>query len=120
MAKVLLRNTKRERRKLRVRKKVFGTKSSPRLSVFRSNKYCYGQIINDELGQTLVSLSLKDIAKAHKDKSKKDAALEIGEMLANKAKEKKIKNVVFDRSGYRYHGRVKNIAEGARKGGLTL
>lgn len=109
---------KRERRKRRVRSKVFGTKKRPRLSVFRSNKYIYGQLIDDEKGETLASFSSKNV------KGKKDAKVKTaeaaGEKLAKKAKKKKIKEVVFDRSGYKYHGRVKAFAQGARKGGLKF
>lgn len=120
MSKVILRKTNRGRRKLRVRKKVSGTKAMPRLTVFRSNKYVYGQIIDDRARKTVVSLSSNDVKKIHEGKTKADAALAVGEALAAKAKEAKIKKVVFDRNGYRYHGRVKNVAEGARKGGLSL
>jgi len=118
--KVILRKSNRERRKLRVKKKVFGTSDRPRLSVFRSNKYSYGQIIDDSKGKTLVGLSLKDIRNMHKSKTKRDASLELGKKIAEKALKKKIKKVIFDRSGYRYHGRVEQIADGAREGGLEL
>ncbi len=120
MAKIKLRDSNRERRKLRIRKKISGTTDVPRLSVFRSNRFIYGQIIDDVKKKTLVSLSLADIKQLHDGKSKVDAAHEIGIALAKKAKEKKITSVVFDRNGYIYHGRVKNVAEGARKGGLNL
>jgi len=120
MAKVVLRKNNKIRRKLRVRKKIFGTSKKPRLSVYRTNKYCYGQIIDDSKGVTLVSLSLNDIKKLHKDKNKMEASFEIGKILAEKALEKKIKTAVFDRSSYYYHGRIKQIAEGAREGGLKL
>lgn len=120
MYKVILRKDNREKRKLRVRKKIFGTSDRPRVSVFRSNKYIYGQIIDDTTGKTVVSISAKDIKDLHDKKTKVEAALEIGKILAKKAKEKKIESVVFDRSGYRYHGRVKNIAEGMREGGMVL
>ena len=120
MAKVVLRKNNKIRRKLRVRKKIFGTSKKPRLSVYRTNKYCYGQIIDDSKGVTLVSLSLNDIKKFHKDKNKMEASFEIGKILAEKALEKKIKTAIFDRSSYHYHGRIKQIAEGAREGGLKL
>ncbi len=120
MAKVILRKSNRERRKLRVRKKVFGGSKNPRLSVFRSNKYCYVQIIDDSNRATLVGLSLSEIKKAHKGKNKSEASFEVGKMLAQKALEKKIEGVVFDRNGYSYHGRVKQVADGAREGGLIL
>ena len=120
MAKVVLRKTNRERRKLRVRKEVFGTSNRPRLSVFRSNKYSYGQLIDDTAGKTLVSVSLKNVKDLHKAKVKQEASFSLGKKLAEEALKKKIKQVVFDRSGYKYHGRVKQIAEGAREGGLQL
>jgi large subunit ribosomal protein L18 len=97
------------RRKLRVRSKIFGTAKRPRLTVYRSNKSLYGQIIDDEKGITLAAA-----------KGVKTTGEKIGEELAKKAIAKKIKKVVFDRSGFRYHGRVKSLAEGARKGGLEF
>jgi large subunit ribosomal protein L18 len=118
MYKVMLRKTNREKRKLRVRKNILGTMEKPRLSVFRSNKYIYCQLIDDVTGKTLVAAS-SDI-KELSDKPKKDAAFETGKLLAEKAKDKKIKLAVFDRNGYQYAGRVRSLAEGAREGGLTL
>jgi large subunit ribosomal protein L18 len=118
MAKITLRNNK-EKRKLRVRKKVFGTSERPRLSVFRSNRLIYGQIIDDEKGETLVDVQ-KEADKLSKGKNKVDAAFEVGKELAKKAKEAKIKKVAFDRNGYKYHGRVKSFADGAREGGLEF
>lgn len=100
-----------KQRKARVRAKVFGTKDRPRLSVFRSNKGLYAQIIDDEKGETLVS------AKGEKGLQ---AAAVTGEALAAKALKKKIKKVVFDKSGYKYHGRIKALADAARKGGLEF
>lgn len=120
MPKVVLRKSNRKKRKLRIRKKVKGTSERPRLSVFKSNNYCYGQIIDDVKGKTLVGLSQDEVQKAHKSKPKLEGAFEVGKMLAEKALENKIKSVVFDRAGYKYHGRVKQVAEGARKGGLKL
>lgn len=106
------------KRKLRVRAKVGGTASRPRLSVFKSNKSLYVQIIDDEKRVTLVSASDKDL----KEKGLKgiEKAALIGETVAKKALLKKIKKVVFDKSGYKYHGQVKALAEGARKGGLEF
>ena len=103
--------------KYRVRDKIFGTAERPRLTVFRSNKQIYVQIINDLTGQTLVatsSLSLSDKC------PKKDLASKVGELIANMATQKGIDMVVFDRNGYLYHGRVKEVAEAARKGGLKF
>jgi large subunit ribosomal protein L18 len=120
MSKVILRKSNLTRRKLRVRKKISGTKERPRLSVFRSNKYCYAQLIDDENQKTLVGVSLNAIKDSHQGKDKKSGAYEVGKLLAQKAKEKKISRAVFDRSGYKYHGRVRQVAEGAREGGLKL
>lgn len=90
----------------------------PRLSVFRSNKYIYAQIIDDQKGQTLVSASKKDVEKLEGTKTQKARA--IGMALADKAKKKKIKEVAFDRGSFAYKGRVKALAEGAREGGLKF
>jgi|SRR3990170_4788925 len=95
-----------------------GTSSRPRLSVFRSNNHIYAQLIDDSAGQTKVSAS--DLVKAGKTEAKISSASKVGESLALAAKRKKITKVVFDRSSYRYHGRVKALAEGARKGGLVF
>lgn len=119
MYKVILRDTTREKRKLRVRAKVSGTAERPRLSVFRSNKYITAQLIDDTKGLTLVD-TFKESIELHKGKNKVEAAKEVGLLLAKKAKEAKIKKVTFDRNGYQYHGRVKNVADGAREGGLEL
>ncbi len=118
MGRVILR-TKQNRRALRVRKKVFGTLARPRLSIYRSNKYIYGQIIDDESGVTLVDIQ-KETKELHKGKTKIEGAAIAGKELAKKAKEKKITTVVFDRNGFRYHGRVKSFADGAREGGLEF
>lgn len=96
-----------------------GTATMPRLSVFRSNKYIYAQVIDDAKGKTLVDVSAES-KEIHKAKTKVVAAVEVGKLLAKKALEKKIKEVVFDRNGYQYHGRVKGVADGAREGGLKL
>lgn len=112
----------RERRKKSIRHKIRGTSQRPRLSVFRSNQNIYVQIIDDDNGKTLVSCSTleKDVKKDLKKTWDKESAFKIGQMVARKALEKNIKEVVFDRSGYKYHGRVKSVAEGARKGGLVF
>ncbi len=111
---------KRTRVKYRVRKRVRGTAEKPRLSVFRSNKAIYAQVINDDEGKTLVASSsqLKDIGE--KKLTKSEMAKEVGKVVAERAKEAGIDTIVFDRSGYRYHGRVKSLAEGAREGGLKF
>ncbi len=112
-------NTKkdqRERRHKRIRARVSGVSNKPRLSVYRSNKAIYAQIIDDDAGRTLVAEhSLKDTKKGTEE-----TARTVGARLAKSAKEKKIETVVFDRGGFAYHGRVKALAEGAREGGLKF
>ncbi|MCI6161734.1 MAG: 50S ribosomal protein L18 [Prevotella sp.] len=102
--------------KFRIRKSVNGTAERPRLSVFRSNKQIYAQIINDLTGSTLASASSLGMEK----KPKKEQAAAVGELVAKRAIEVGISQVVFDRNGYLYHGRVKELADGARKGGLKF
>lgn len=112
--------TKIERRtriKYRVRKKVSGTAQRPRMSVFRSNKQMYVQIIDDLSGRTLASASSLAITESM---PKKEQAAKVGAIIAEKAKEAGITTVVFDRNGYLYHGRVKEVADAARKGGLKF
>jgi large subunit ribosomal protein L18 len=104
--------------------KIFGTKQRPRLSVYRSNKHIYVQLIDDEKGETLVSASdlelKKEIAK-DKDKFKKqEIAKKVGQVLATAALKKKIKKAVFDRGSYKFHGRIKALADGAREKGLQF
>lgn len=114
---------KRERRKKRTRVKIFGTPERPRLCVFRSAKHIYAQLIDDEKAHTLVSasdLELKKRKKEKKKKTKKEIAFEVGKLIAEKALKKKIEKVVFDRGQYKYHGRIKALAEGAREGGLKF
>ncbi|QQG42632.1 MAG: 50S ribosomal protein L18 [Candidatus Giovannonibacteria bacterium] len=110
---------KREIRHKRVRARVFGTAERPRLSVFRSNKHIFLQLVDDEKQRTILSASDKEI-NVKKKASKSDKAYETGKLLAEKAKSKKIKSAVFDRGGFKYHGRVKKVAEGAREGGLKF
>lgn len=107
----------RKRRAKRVRAKVFGTSTCPRLCVFRSLEYIYAQIIDDESGKVLVS---SDSRKLKKGKNNIETAGKVGEQVAETAVAKKISEVVFDRHGYKYHGKIKALAEGARKGGLKL
>ncbi len=114
--------SQRLKRHAHIRKSVRGTQSIPRLVVSRSNKYLYAQIIDDTKGMTLAAVSTAKV-KAVKDDSKNPKtglAYSVGEKLAQEALAKKIKKVVFDRAGYKYHGRVKALAEGARKGGLNF
>lgn len=110
---------KREKRKKRVRAKIFGTKERPRLCVFRSNKHIYAQLIDDSLHHTILSASSLELKEKH-EKNKIKIAFEVGKLLAQKAIQKNIKKVVFDRGPYKYHGRVKALAEGARAGGLEF
>ena len=112
-------NAKRQKRHVRVRAKISGTPERPRLNVFRSNVNIYAQIIDDVAGVTLVSASTLDKA-VEAGESKSDAARNVGKLLAERAKEKGIETVVFDRGGYIYHGRVQALAEGAREGGLEF
>lgn len=104
------------RRHRRVRSKIQGTAAIPRLCIFRSLKYIYAQIINDQTGKTLVSVNDSQIKKGNKT----EKAKLVGKSLAEKALTKKIKKIVFDRAGYKYHGRVQALAEGAREGGLEF
>ncbi|MBE3563257.1 50S ribosomal protein L18 [Hydrogenibacillus sp. N12] len=118
------RNERRKIRHYRIRRKVFGTPERPRLSVFRSNKHIYAQIIDDTRGVTLASAStldpeLREALKAI-GTGNVQAAAKVGELIAKRAKAKGIDKVVFDRGGYRYHGRVAALAEAARQGGLDF
>jgi len=115
----MIKKTQKERRKARVSIKIRGTAKRPRLSVFRSNKRIYVQLIDDRAGKTLLVASEKEI-KSKKKQTKTEKAKLLGEILAKKALKRKIKQVVFDRGSFRYHGRVKALAEGARKGGLAF
>ena len=112
-------NKARIRRHSRVRGKISGTAECPRLDVFRSNSNIYAQLIDDVKGVTLVSASSveKDFGES---KGNKEQARKVGQLIAKRALEKKIEEVVFDRGGYVYHGRVKELAEGAREGGLKF
>jgi len=109
-------NMKFARRAARVRAKISGTSTRPRLSVFKSHRYIYAQIIDDTKGSTLVAFSSKDT----KGKSPADRAKEVGLGLAKKAVAAKVKKVVFDKSGYLYAGKIKLVADGAREGGLEF
>ena len=119
MIKSIDRKMERDRRHLRVRKKISGTQERPRLCVYRSNHHLYAQIIDDIAGNTLVAASTLD--KEVKNKySNKEAAKEVGKLIAKRAMDKKIETVVFDRGGYVYHGVVKELAEAAREGGVKF
>ena len=108
---------RRQIRHLRIRNKVSGSLGAPRLAVFRSNEHIYAQIIDDKDAKTLAFAS--DL-KLQKDKKKTDIAKLVGLEIAKKGVAKKIKKVTFDRAGYKYHGRVKALAQGAREGGLNF
>ena len=112
----------RARRKRRIRKNISGTSARPRLSVFRSNRHIYVQIIDDVVGGTLVSASTQDaeVRAAIEGLDKSEAAKKVGATAAERAIKKGITQVVFDRNGYLYHGRVAAVAEGAREGGLDF
>lgn len=109
-------------RKKRIRKKIFGTSTRPRLIVYKSNKHIYAQIINDERGHTLVAAS--SLSKEFKGQSNKGSNIEgakiVGDLIASQALEKSIEQVVFDRSGFLYHGRVKALAEAVRQKGISF
>lgn len=115
-------NEERLRRHARVRKKISGTSETPRLSVYRSLNHIYAQVIDDTKGVTLCSASTmeKDVKEEVKDMTKTEAAKVVGKKVAERAMEKGIKNVVFDRGGYLYTGRVQAVADGAREVGLNF
>ncbi len=112
----------RERRHRRIRKKVFGTSERPRLNVYRSLNHIYGQVIDDNAGHTLVSASTldMDVLAELGEKNKTEQAFLVGQVLARRALDKGINSVIFDRGGWAYHGRVKALADGARKEGLEF
>ncbi len=114
----MTRALKKDRRAQRSRSQINQGQIRPRLSVFRSNKYIYAQIIDDKAGKTLVAVSIKELKDKVKDKQQQ--ARELGKVMAAKANKGKIKKVVFDKGPYKYHGRVKALAEGAREGGLDF
>ncbi len=112
----------RERRKLRIRKRVDGTPDRPRLSVFRSARHIYAQVINDVTGQTIAHASTlsKDLKGSLDESNKVDAAKKVGTLIAKLCLSKSVNKVVFDRNGYRYHGRVSALAQAAREAGLQF
>ena len=112
----------RERRKLRIRKKVNGTTERPRLTVFRSAKHIYAQVIDDVTGETLAHASTlsKDLRGTFDEDNKVDAAKKVGALIAKLCKSKQIEKVVFDRNGYLYHGRIGALAQAAREAGLDF
>ncbi len=108
----------RQKKKMRIRKKVAGGAERPRLCIFRSSKHIYAQVIDDVTGNTLCAASTLDVEGA--DNANKNSATAIGKEIAKRAQAKNIKAVVFDRNGFLYHGRVKALAEGAREAGLQF
>ena len=114
---MITKNEKRLKIKARVRGKISGTAECPRLTVFRSNKQIYAQVIDDLSGKTLASASS---LKMEEKLAKKEIAAKVGELIAQHAKEAGVEKVTFDRNGYLYHGRIKELADAARKGGLKF
>ncbi|QKY70957.1 50S ribosomal protein L18 [Lentibacillus sp. CBA3610] len=114
------RNDVRKKRHVRVRKTVFGTEERPRLNVYRSNKHIYAQLIDDVAGATVASASTNDNALNLESTGNVEAAEQVGELVAKRARDKGYKAVVFDRGGYLYHGRIKALADAARETGLEF
>jgi len=116
------RETARQNRKGRIRKRIFGTEQRPRLSVFRSAKHIYAQLVIDSTGSTILAASTltPDLKAEIGDLDKSDAARKVGQWIGKKALEKNIQQVVFDRNGFLYHGRIKALADGARESGLVF
>jgi large subunit ribosomal protein L18 len=116
------RETARQNRKGRIRKRIFGTEQRPRLSVFRSAKHIYAQLVIDSTGSTILAASTlsPDLRSEIGDLDKSDAAKKVGQWIGKKALEKNIQRVVFDRNGFLYHGRIKALADGARESGLIF
>ncbi len=119
MNRQILKNVRRSRRKQGIRKEIFGMPDRPRLSVFRSLNHVYAQVIDDLTGKTVVSASTRDKGFSEKG-AKMSEATAVGKLVAQRAKEKGVSKVVFDRNGYLYHGRIKALADGAREGGLQF
>jgi large subunit ribosomal protein L18 len=122
MEKRIDKKLNRKRKHLSIRKKISGTSEKPRLAVFKSEKHIYAQIIDDMKGNTIASASTvdKELKKELKKTWNIEAAEKVGELLAKRAVEKGISNVVFDRGGFKYHGRIKSLADSARKAGLKF
>lgn len=122
MDKNIQKKLRREKIRRRIRSTIRGTGDRPRLCLYKSNKHVYAQLVDDRMGQTLVSVSTQsdDIAEDIEDKTKQEAAEVVGKHLAQLADDKGLNKAVFDRSGYKYHGVVEALAEGAREGGLDF
>lgn len=114
---VLDKRGQKNKRRLRIRRRLFGTAERPRLSVYRSNVHIYAQLVDDEEGRTLAAADSREVGEAE---SRKDAAHKVGDLIAQRAQDSDIETVVFDRGGNKYHGRIAALAEGARSGGLKL
>jgi large subunit ribosomal protein L18 len=114
---VLQKRAHREKRRRRVRRKISGTAERPRLSVYRSNVHIYAQLVDDERGHTIAAADSREVGEAE---DRKEAARKVGELVARKAADAGVEEVVFDRGGNKYHGRIAALAEGAREGGLKL
>ena len=117
MAVVQRKRLHREKRRRRVRRKIVGTAQRPRLSVYRSNVHIYAQLVDDYAGHTLAAADSREVGEAE---NRTEAARKVGELVANRAEEAGIREVVFDRGSNKYHGRVAALAEGARSGNLKL
>lgn len=113
----LSKTEKRQKIKRRVRRNIFGTAERPRLSVYRSNKEIYAQLIDDNAGVTIAAASSREKVEGS---TKSEVATSVGKLIAEKAKSKGVETIVFDRNGFVYHGRIKALAEGAREGGLNF
>jgi large subunit ribosomal protein L18 len=122
MSQTSLREVARQKRKARVRTRIFGTEQRPRLSVFRSAKHIYAQLVVDSTGSTILAASTlsPELRGELSGLKKSEAAKKVGELLGRKAAEKNIRKVVFDRNGFLYHGRIKALADGARESGLEF
>jgi large subunit ribosomal protein L18 len=122
MASVISRKSVRLRKQKRVRNKIVGTVERPRLCVFRSSNHINAQLIDDSKGQTIVAASTyeKEVKAQPKFENKVDAAQFVGKLVAERALEKGVKKIIFDRNGFLYHGRIKAVSEGARKAGLEF
>lgn len=114
---VLEKRVQREKRRKRLRRRIYGTADRPRLSVYRSNVHIYAQLVDDDEGNTLVAADSREVGDAE---NRTEAARKVGELVAERAKDADVEEVVFDRGGNKYHGRVAALAEGARSGGLKL
>lgn len=114
---VIEKRAQREKRRKRVRRRIYGTAERPRLSVYRSNVHVYAQLVDDDEGHTLIAADSREIGEAE---NRKDAAGKVGELVAQRASEAGIEEAVFDRGGNRYHGRIAALADGARSGGLKV